>query len=317
LPYITLSKTRWIFLPSCSYPADEARYIFSRLLLRKPKWNSLATLQNYTKELGEEGLETGVKDLCRFFGAPQVDDNDNDNEDDPMDQLGMDSDEPPPKAKGKGKASEVEDGPEVIDLTLDSDDEGDHNGADHVDNIPINLITQSSHCSDDPEDPDLSDRGADETRDPGSDDFPDGISSQERDQELDLSHFCLGDEWMTLEEALMRLKVDQLKWVVKQTKTKCTRSNPKVRICYCYPIASVGAVLYPSSSVNARAMLWFLYGFVSLSGRKTTWSPPSSAKPGYSQHSAFLLLIGKAKREQIRRDNCCLVRRGIIVWSGD
>ena len=49
-----------------SFDIDNTRYCLVRLVLRKPnQWHAISTLQNFEKEVGEEGLQLSIADLCR------------------------------------------------------------------------------------------------------------------------------------------------------------------------------------------------------------------------------------------------------------
>ncbi len=60
-----------LFIPLTneSHLKDNARYCLIRLVLRKVnQWLPLSSLEKYTKEVGEKGLEAAVYDLCLPFG---------------------------------------------------------------------------------------------------------------------------------------------------------------------------------------------------------------------------------------------------------
>jgi hypothetical protein len=58
-----------ISLTNESHLKDNARYCLIRLVLRKVnQWLPLSSLEKYTKEVGEKGLEAAVYDLCLPFG---------------------------------------------------------------------------------------------------------------------------------------------------------------------------------------------------------------------------------------------------------
>jgi fanconi-associated nuclease 1 len=72
-----------------------------RLLLRKPgRWHTKASMETFTKEVGQEGLHRALTDLCIPLTTPV-------------------------KPEEKPEIS-VKEEPEIIDLTFDSDDEEDH-----------------------------------------------------------------------------------------------------------------------------------------------------------------------------------------------
>ena len=54
-----------ILLSLKSFDTDNTRYCFVRLVLRKPnQWHAISTLQNFVKEVGEDGLQSSIADLC-------------------------------------------------------------------------------------------------------------------------------------------------------------------------------------------------------------------------------------------------------------
>ncbi len=59
--YISFAKLELDALPCLP---DPARYLLVRLVLRQPEWHSLSSLQKYSSEIGEEGLEEALRTLC-------------------------------------------------------------------------------------------------------------------------------------------------------------------------------------------------------------------------------------------------------------
>ena len=48
------------------FNTDNTRYCLVRLVLRKPnQWHAISALQSFVKEVGEEGLESSIADLCQ------------------------------------------------------------------------------------------------------------------------------------------------------------------------------------------------------------------------------------------------------------
>lgn len=51
---------------SLNFDTDNTRYCLVRLVLRKPnQWHTISTLANFKKEVGEEGLQSSIADLCK------------------------------------------------------------------------------------------------------------------------------------------------------------------------------------------------------------------------------------------------------------
>ena len=90
---------------------DNSRYCLTRLVLRKAnQWHPISSLESYKKEVGEEGLTVAVHDLClrldELFSAVKLEQND---------KTELEPIKPDILIK-------MEDGPEVIDLSI-SDEE--------------------------------------------------------------------------------------------------------------------------------------------------------------------------------------------------
>lgn len=155
---------------------DSARYCLVRLVLRKcDKWHTVPKMEKFKKEVGEEGLVCALNDLCQpLNGVVKAE---------PMDA------DPPIK----------EEGPEVIDLTFDSEDEG---GLD--DPLPI------------PAEPHLEVPTLDDIlSDPNSTNF----------DALTLDYFCEDEGAMSLSEILWTLKLEDLKTLAKTMKVKPLNST--------------------------------------------------------------------------------------------
>ncbi|KAF7296102.1 Fanconi-associated nuclease [Mycena kentingensis (nom. inval.)] len=97
------TEREWDFLTRIAALKYDARYILIRLVLRKKAggWYRLSDVRKYTMEVGQDGLRHAFEKLGE-------------------DLVAMDVDEPPPPVAPPVKK---EDGPEIIDLTVDSDDE--------------------------------------------------------------------------------------------------------------------------------------------------------------------------------------------------
>lgn len=155
---------------------DHARYCLVRLVLRKcDKWHTVLKMEKFKKEVGEEGLVCALDDLCQpLSGVVKAEP--------------MDADLPI-----------KEEGPEVIDLTCDFEDEG---GLD--DHLPI------------PVEPHLEVPTLDDIlSDPNSTNF----------DTLKLDYFCEDEGAMSLSEILWTLKLEDLKDLVKTMKVKPLNST--------------------------------------------------------------------------------------------
>jgi Fanconi-associated nuclease 1 len=173
---------------------DNARYCLIRLILRKPdQWHALSSLGGYKKEVGEVGLIRAITDLCRPWhevmnGARE--------------ELGADA--------ASGVQNEVQ---QAVGLVSDSSFE--EVGASMCQNNnaeagPSNASTRSS--------PTLSDS-----------DFPVVDQSFQEDLlEIQLGSFCYDESTMDITELLNRLSVKQLKELVKETKSKPSKSTVRL-----------------------------------------------------------------------------------------
>lgn len=159
---------------------DAARLILVRLLLRKQQWQPLSSLSKCRSELGDVEFFKGAKVLCKLLLPPDFEVKQED-------------------------VKEEEEGVEIIDLTLDSDDEEE--------DIKPSLSSLSSSQTLSSGDVSLDDFGSPE-------DDKTFVCDERLSVEPDFDYFCEDETTMTLQEALERLSVDQLKELVKATKTK-------------------------------------------------------------------------------------------------
>lgn len=164
---------------------DNTRFCLCRLVLRKAnQWHPLSALTKYKNEVGEEGFERSMADLCRPFDSPV----------DPVKQ------EVEEQVAGFPiKQEDQEEQREIIDLTIDSDEE---------DVKPV--IPKSESIA-----------------------GPSYVSVEAHvrailefdSANLHLSYFCQDETTMTLSEILDRLSVDDLKGLIKTTKSKPLKPN--------------------------------------------------------------------------------------------
>ena len=86
---------------------DNARYCLTRLALRKAnQWHPVSSLESYKKEVAAEGLENAILDLCLPINALM------------KESVLIKAEELDISIK-----QEEPEGPDIIDLTMDSDDE--------------------------------------------------------------------------------------------------------------------------------------------------------------------------------------------------
>lgn len=169
---------------------DNTRYCLVRLVLRKPdQWHALSSLDGYKKEVGEGGLIRAVTDLCRPWQEVMG---------------GMrDAD------AAFGLQNEAQ---EDIDLVFDAVEEVKmpiprYNNAEAG---PSNLTTRSSSTLSDSDLP-IADQ-----------------LFQENVDEVQLDSFCYDESTMDMTELLNRLSVQQLKKLVKETKSRPTKSTVRL-----------------------------------------------------------------------------------------
>ncbi|GLB34607.1 putative VRR_NUC [Lyophyllum shimeji] len=175
-----LTDKEFDILDAFSRLSYNARYCLIRLLLRKTNtWYTLASIQTFKREVGEEGLRHAMEALCT-----------------PIKSLLAVKEEVDP---GVPKESEKE----IIDLTLDSDDE---------DVKPIIDI-------------EISEAGPTRHRDikPSLDGLLN--SSDVTPYEPSFDFFLEDESSMDLSEALHKLSVDQLRDLVRETKTTPDKST--------------------------------------------------------------------------------------------
>ncbi|TFK36369.1 VRR-NUC domain-containing protein [Crucibulum laeve] len=181
-----LTDQEWSVFSKFASLSYDTRYVISRLVLRKPnQWLAVLSpgIQKYKGEIGETGLQVAIEHLCR-----------------PLDDLLKDED------TKVDVLVKQEDEREVIDLTLDSDDE------DVQPTTPIPLPQINA----------LADPSASPTAET-VDSVMNALFEADAD-ELKVDYLCESEEHMSQEEILNRLTVDQLKLLLKRF--KCTPKNP-------------------------------------------------------------------------------------------
>ncbi|CAA7270985.1 unnamed protein product [Cyclocybe aegerita] len=188
------------------------RYCLTRLVLRKPyQWHPISALEGYKREVGEDGLASSIRDLCQPINSLLND--------------GMTvKEEPVDSVKSESMDTDVsikkEEGPPVIDLTLDADDE------EVKPNIPCTAApTLEKHTST------LAGPSRLRPPRPHEDDPIKGVLEADVDS-MHLDAFCEDESTMTLHEILWRLTKDQLKELVKTTRTKVEPTAKKCDIIY-------------------------------------------------------------------------------------
>ncbi|KAF8077614.1 VRR-NUC domain-containing protein [Lyophyllum atratum] len=155
-----------------------ARYCLFRLILRKADtWHTLASMEKFKREVGEDGLHHAIEALCR-----------------PIKELGI-------KQEVKEEEMPVDSGvPErkIIDLTLDLDDEDQKPDIRNAEAGPSRLRDQDIKPS------------------------LDGLLSAPNapPYEPDFDFFMEDESTMDLSEALNKLNADQLRDLIKRTRTK-------------------------------------------------------------------------------------------------
>ncbi|KAK0211331.1 hypothetical protein DFS33DRAFT_1252122 [Desarmillaria ectypa] len=136
-----------------------ARYLLARLLCRKQnRWHSFNALHRYTSEIGEEGIRQAIADLSAVLERSE---------------------------EVKVKVEETE----IIDLTIDEEEEEDHRPVAEPSRLTTPPQTQSKD-----------------------------VVFEAVIEDLDLSFFCKDESTMTLHEILETLPADQLRALAKETR---------------------------------------------------------------------------------------------------
>ncbi|RDB22242.1 Fanconi-associated nuclease 1 [Hypsizygus marmoreus] len=179
-----LSEKELDILEAFTKLSYNARYCLVRLILRKSDtWHTVASMEKFKKEVGEEGLKHAIEHLCQ-----------------PLRDMPLDTE----------ISVKVEE-PEIIDLTLDSDYEDEEKPIiENAEAGPSRLGAPVKH-----EEMDLK-PSLDALRNPP-------------EWDSDFEFFCEDETKMMLYEVLCKLNGDQLRQLVKHTKTKPLRNtNPEM-----------------------------------------------------------------------------------------
>ncbi|KDR73715.1 hypothetical protein GALMADRAFT_251523 [Galerina marginata CBS 339.88] len=187
------------------------RYCLVRLVLRKAnQWHAVSALNKYEKEIGKEGLLSSIADLCRPIHTivkEELPDNHSIKMEPPEPRFSSINDE----TEDTRVAVKVEDEPEVIDLTMDTDEEEiKPDLASLMPNTATNCWAPETSTSEQPEQVD-----------------PIKTVLQSEKDEVNLEFFCEDETVMTLDEILWRLNKDQLMVLVKATKCKLKPAQSK------------------------------------------------------------------------------------------
>ncbi|KAF8726453.1 hypothetical protein AX14_007863 [Amanita brunnescens Koide BX004] len=216
--YHLLSQNEWDVFATLKYYCYNARYCLVRLVLRKPdQWHALSSLGGYKKEVGEVGLIRAITDLCR-----------------PWHEVMNGAREEPGADDASGLRNEAQ---EVVDLVSDSHEEvravmSQHNNAEAG---PSNTSTRSTSTLSESDIPILDQS------------FQDDLS------EVQLDSFCYDESTMDITELLNRLSVKQLKGLVKETKSRPSKSTKPEMIRALLNNATTQSVLQlPLSPMNER-----------------------------------------------------------------
>lgn len=200
---------------------DNTRYCLVRLVLRKANyWHPISTLEAYKKEVTAAGLEAAIADLCLPINVLLKEE-----------PTGVVIKTEPDIAVKK------EDGPETIDLTMDSDDE------DMKPNIIASPLTPAVFN-------DYWSQKAGPSKPTPEDSIQAALQSDPSIMHLD--YFCQDESNMTTLEILERLVKEKLLLLAKQM--KCTvKPSAKVRILGwdrfdAYVLVERGDHLRPSKS---------------------------------------------------------------------
>ncbi|KAJ2927884.1 hypothetical protein H1R20_g9205, partial [Candolleomyces eurysporus] len=179
-----LSEKEWLPLSAVKNMSYNTRYCLVRMLLLKPNhWYPVTAFEKWKREVGPEGILPSMEPLCR-----------------PVTEFLS-----PESTPVKQEEAEPEGQRNIIDLTLDSDDEDVKPNLAFLNNtVPVAGPSKQSEPPDD------------------IDPFRRVLQANPKDANLD--YFCEDESVMTIEELLNRMTVDQLKALAKQN--KCI---PKVR----------------------------------------------------------------------------------------
>ena len=152
-------------------------------------------METFTREVGEEGLSRALVDLCAPFRFPV-------------------------KTEETSIEISVKEEPEIVDLTVDCNEEDRKPTVINAEAGPSRLAKQYT--------PEL----------PCVDVKSDPNHSGSLSEDPDIDYFCRDQNTMTLIEVLDKLNIEELKVLVKSTKIKPRKMVVRIRAsrqCYLYP----------------------------------------------------------------------------------
>ncbi len=190
-------------------PKDNSRYCLTRLVLRKAnQWHPISSLEGFKKEVGEEGLAVAVHDLClrldELFSQDAVKLEQNDNTE-------LEPIKPDIPIK-------MEDGPEIIDLSMDSDEE----------DVKPDITSFSVPCRT----ANIFDALWPQTARPSTEDPIQSVLHSNLST-IRLDCFCENESIMTTREILGRINKDQLTGLAKEMKCKI---GPNFKVFKLFPL---------------------------------------------------------------------------------
>ncbi|KAK7057582.1 Fanconi-associated nuclease [Favolaschia claudopus] len=233
-------EEEWDFVKAIMTAYYCSRFVIIRLLLRKQgKWFRHHDLRKYISEVGPQGLDHAMEELCR-------------------------SHKPSPNS------------PEIIDLTLDSDDEEDSQPKAGPSSAPQRPIVTDNH-------------------------------------ELCLDYFCQGVDKLSLFDGLNLLKVDEIKSLCKDLKIPAAKMNKEDMITALMNHASkqstLAVVPSPKSKGKGKAK-------ASDSGLRQTVLSFATPKIRQNQTERLQTMMLKAldKAVKVNPDLHTLILRLHIIW---
>jgi len=187
---------------------DNSRYCLTRLVLRKAnQWHPISSLEGYKKEVGEEGLTVAVHDLClrldQLFSQDAV-------KLEQCDKTDLEPIKPDIPIK-------MEDGPEIIDLSMGSDEE----------DVKPDIASISDPCRT----ANIFDALWTQTDRPSIQHQTEDLIQSVLHSNLSAKHidcFCENESIMTTAEILGRINKDRLTGLAKEMKCKI---RPNFKVC--------------------------------------------------------------------------------------
>ncbi|KAF9478486.1 hypothetical protein BDN70DRAFT_895676 [Pholiota conissans] len=219
-----LSEDEINFLERLSKLCYNTRYTLIRLLLRKANtWHAISSLEGFEKEIGKEGLSSSIADLCKPISLVLNEENS---------KPSIKTEEPPVK---------LEDGPEMIDLSMDSDGE---DVKPNINDAFAKYWANKPSTSQRPSAPPVSAANA-----------PiDALEAllKSNPGEMNLTFFCEDETTMTTDEILWKLHVPQLQQLVKKLKCKSKSNNKSDMIYALHNHASTQSVLNFNPDLSSK-----------------------------------------------------------------